>query len=361
MWGQACSICNRLFFLKSDLDYHIKAEHRAEGPHKCQESGCKANYLTKASLARHMKKFHGEGARKWKTRNLMRFPGEVAQVAKSKRKQNKVENRKTVVDEVTGQKKYLCLVCGREDSNLQTHYLHMKEHRDVSCEECGRTFYGLKRLNLHKAQDHPQPKIECQFCSKMFSTKVTLTHHITRVHTPEEDRPKLCLDCGKRFAKTSDLKQHRIIVHEKTRPVLCRYGCGASYKENSSRNGHEKKQHGGLFQGGGTERHLARQQQQQQREQQQQQQQQQQRQQTKRQQRRQTQRQLQAETRAAVAAIQPQQAHQQLPVLPPQPMVQPAQPQAVYPYHQQVVQDGSIVYHFPVGQPMPGTSTGMYR
>ena len=71
--------------------------------------------------------------------------------------------------------------------------------------------------------------------------------HIEQVHTPDDQKPFQCQDCGKGFVEKRVLEHHRMNVHLKLRPYNCRYGCDIAYNDTSNRNQHEKKTHGKLF------------------------------------------------------------------------------------------------------------------
>ena len=74
-----------------------------------------------------------------------------------------------------------------------------------------------------------------------------LDYHIKVMHTDDKDKRFQCIDCGKGFIYKDSLEKHKMNVHLKLRPYICRYdGCDVSYNDASNRNQHEKRVHGAV-------------------------------------------------------------------------------------------------------------------
>ena len=179
-------------------------------------------------------------------------------------------------DKILAQKTKLpCEKCGKEVS-LQSMRKHLKRHADAlkakdTCSICGKPQRNLKQ---HMALVHGigelQDAIFCDVCGKAFTSNATLKshlatheakkpctvcgavvkqmyHHMKQAHTPNDEKKHKCPECGKGFYQTTKLAQHRINVHLRNKPFPCRYGCDIRYNDSSSRNSHERKKHGGLF------------------------------------------------------------------------------------------------------------------
>ena len=144
----------------------------------------------------------------------------------------------------------MCNICGSTfkgptgPSNLQSHIrrwheVHEPKHK---CSKCDKTF--LEALGLKRHMESHEDKTPCPECGlKVRNLKL----HMKVAHTPDDQKPFQCPDCGKGFLDKRTLGHHRMNVHLKLRPYNCRYGCDIAYNDTSNRNQHEKKNHGKLF------------------------------------------------------------------------------------------------------------------
>jgi len=191
-----------------EKERHMKIAHMGfkECPH------CRDAFKNKDSLEKHISHFHSESAE-----NLV------------------------------------CHVCGIPVKNIQMRQVHMRREHDESilkCVECGKDFHGKFRLDRHIGDVH-KPPTQCPDCGEFFNN---LRKHRRNVHMEDKDKTFQCNMCGKGFVYRRKLEFHKMSVHIKARPYVCRYsctligdGCNMSYNEESNRNAHEKKKHGGLF------------------------------------------------------------------------------------------------------------------
>lgn len=88
--------------------------------------------------------------------------------------------------------------------------------------------------------DKNDSKIRCDYCSKTFKTKWTLSSHVAA----HEGRFQFdCGQCGKQFVRKSHYEGH-VRSHEAARPYICEQ-CGKTFKELKHRREHTKRKHPG--------------------------------------------------------------------------------------------------------------------
>ncbi|CBY37396.1 unnamed protein product, partial [Oikopleura dioica] len=86
---------------------------------------------------------------------------------------------------------------------------HVKRHnREFKCEKCSKVFNEHAKLKRHQLVHTGERPFKCPFahCQRRFSLDFNLTTHM-RIHTG--DKPFKCDECGKCFAQSANLKQHR--------------------------------------------------------------------------------------------------------------------------------------------------------
>jgi KRAB domain-containing zinc finger protein len=121
-----------------------------------------------------------------------------------------------------------CDVCKKEFTTPKRAAAHMRIHtgeRPFHCEQCGNTFRIYQSLMVHRRVVHEGRKVygnkglfPCHICRKIFSTKHYRDEHI-RIHTGE--RPYVCKICGKAFTHGTSLVQHTAL-HSDVRPYPCK-------------------------------------------------------------------------------------------------------------------------------------------
>ncbi|KAJ8667161.1 hypothetical protein QAD02_008823 [Eretmocerus hayati] len=80
--------------------------------------------------------------------------------------------------------------------------------------------------------------IRCEYCSKTFKTKWTLSSHVAA----HEGRFQYqCCICNKRFVRKSHYESH-VRSHDAARPYVCEH-CGKTFKESKHRREHLKRKH----------------------------------------------------------------------------------------------------------------------
>jgi len=141
-----------------------------------------------------------------------------------------------------------CDVCGKRFTKHANFHTHRKSHTLYTCELCGETLQGYNRLRKHRKIAHPDPtapkSYPCEVCGKMVKSAQRLREHIMRMHVPDGERPHQCPHCDRGFGLRGELVAHMNVVHLKSRPYPCRYGCGEAFNHYATRGDHEKSKHG---------------------------------------------------------------------------------------------------------------------
>jgi hypothetical protein len=116
-------------------------------------------------------------------------------------------------------KNIVCDFCGRlckKEADLVCHV--RKVHKAFNCELCNETFIGAPRYTKHQEAEHQikktkyKPKVHyCDQCTFSCKGNFALQAHILSVHTPDQDKPHKCKDCGKSYGQL-----HHLVRHEKT-------------------------------------------------------------------------------------------------------------------------------------------------
>ena len=145
-----------------------------------------------------------------------------------------------------GDKIATCSMCGKQIQivNLEQHLaiIHGIGEPKFPCHVCGKKF--MKQYQLREHLYAHEDKKPCTICGALVKR---MDVHMKDAHMPNEEKKHKCPECGKGFYQTNKLAQHRINVHLRNRPFPCRYGCDFRYNDQSNRNSHERKKHGGLF------------------------------------------------------------------------------------------------------------------
>ncbi|KAG9348228.1 hypothetical protein JZ751_001963 [Albula glossodonta] len=104
--------------------------------------------------------------------------------------------------------------------SLEAHTLTHSEEREYKCDQCPKAFNWKSNLIRHQMSHDSGKHYECENCSKqVFTDPSNLQRHIRSQHVGA--RAHACPDCGKTFATSSGLKQHKHI-HSSVKPFICK-------------------------------------------------------------------------------------------------------------------------------------------
>ncbi|XP_063023429.1 histone-lysine N-methyltransferase MECOM isoform X6 [Melospiza melodia melodia] len=102
--------------------------------------------------------------------------------------------------------------------SLEKHMLSHSEEREYKCDQCPKAFNWKSNLIRHQMSHDSGKHYECENCAKqVFTDPSNLQRHIRSQHVGA--RAHACPECGKTFATSSGLKQHKHI-HSSVKPFI---------------------------------------------------------------------------------------------------------------------------------------------
>eukprot|EP01083_Nonionella_stella_P034847 95278_1 len=102
------------------------------------------------------------------------------------------------------------------------------------CDDCGKFFANSGTLHNHRLRHQGIRRFQCQMCGMAFIFRSGLQRH-ERTHSVE--KPFQCEECPKRFREKSNLKIHKR-VHTGEKPFKCRF-CGKGFTQSAGLKCHE--------------------------------------------------------------------------------------------------------------------------
>ena len=225
-----CPVCKQQFYV---IDFVTeKAYRRHLYSHNMRRFGCQCEktWQSVKDLKMHIYSVHRGVHCEACRQTFMREEESAAHMASDPHKQEPL----------------MCDDCGFTTTTKTTFYSHIKFHHDKNiqvCELCSKEFNGTLKLKLHKRRFHAEKK-PCPICGEMIKS---MWIHMKTMHTKDSDKKYQCDECGKGFVEQGKYESHKMSVHDKARPFLCRFGCGAATSDKGNRKKHEVTKHGKAF------------------------------------------------------------------------------------------------------------------
>ncbi|XP_071203135.1 histone-lysine N-methyltransferase PRDM16-like isoform X3 [Salvelinus alpinus] len=123
-----------------------------------------------------------------------------------------------------------------DEYSLGQHMIVHTEEREYKCDQCPKAFNWKSNLIRHQMSHDSGKHFECENCDKVFTDPSNLQRHIRSQHIGA--RTHTCPECGKTFATSSGLKQHKHI-HSSVKPFICEV-CHKSYTQFSNLCRHKR-------------------------------------------------------------------------------------------------------------------------
>ncbi|KAM9231789.1 histone-lysine N-methyltransferase MECOM isoform 1-T1 [Leptosomus discolor] len=212
-----------LLFMKSEDYSHetMAPDIHEERQYRCED--CDQLFESKAELVDHQK-----------------FPCSTPHSAFSMVEedfQKKLENENDLQDVHDIQECKECDQVFPDLQSLEKHMLSHSEEREYKCDQCPKAFNWKSNLIRHQMSHDSGKHYECENCAKqVFTDPSNLQRHIRSQHVGA--RAHACPECGKTFATSSGLKQHKHI-HSSVKPFICEV-CHKSYTQFSNLCRHKR-------------------------------------------------------------------------------------------------------------------------
>ncbi|XP_077290089.1 uncharacterized protein LOC143913909 [Arctopsyche grandis] len=212
-----CTVCNQTFDSKHAFKTHF-AIHNNGKQYKC--SLCEKTFKTPVEILKHGKKYHPDTT----------FSDDT-------------DAMHPVASPELTTKRFICDLCDEKFVYMKYLMSHRnavhpeaRGHRLINrCMHCKSEFAHLNSLRRHLRSHTGEKNFLCYVCGKALSSREHLKFHM-RIHTGF--KPNVCKTCGKGFVKKCNLVLHER-VHSGERPHICSH-CGKAFSQRSTLVIHER-------------------------------------------------------------------------------------------------------------------------
>ncbi|KAF7270570.1 hypothetical protein GWI33_016461 [Rhynchophorus ferrugineus] len=252
-----CSQCKKKFTLKSTLESHKRTHDGSQKNVSCDV--CNANFTTKSSLKVHMllhtgarphacnfceQTFRTSAIRKAHEKNIHLNSTRPPSSPKG------VKLLKNVADEVANSLRQQETVTATEPAMLPLDFLLQIQNGGINLLEYAEDGQGPELGGVlgdpspvaDQATASRPPKVQCDVCNKMYSSKDVLRKHKKKIHGSNKFP---CIKCDKSYGDFKELNNHLKKNHTGLRPYYCPH-CPNSFGEEHSLKTHIKRIHQSL-------------------------------------------------------------------------------------------------------------------
>ncbi|CAG5000529.1 unnamed protein product [Parnassius apollo] len=232
-FGFLCSECNKYFETKNLRWKHIQRHHR-EG-FEC--TTCGKRFPFKNNLNRH---------------TLTHTSPPTREECAVCHKQVRADLMRTHLRIHGARERFACAQCDKTFASRPSYEHHLKytlahavnDILKYKCSVCDKGYRSKGELRDHINYQHMgKTQHKCPVCGKALATRRCITRHVRRAHhgIKENERDKICQQCGKAFRDKKGLREHEFI-HTGERPLSCEI-CGCTFRQSASLYTHRKRVH----------------------------------------------------------------------------------------------------------------------
>lgn len=201
-----CHICGKYLKSRLYLAAHIRKAHNNERNHKCDI--CGKDFFRSFALKDHLSTHNEVKSEICDFENCGKAFKNVINL-KAHKKTHIPEGSPSTVRPKVPSKEFVCQCCGKILKSTTGYDIHMRIHRNekpFECKTCGKTFGAQTTLTVHERVHQNIRPYQCDQCPLKFKTWSNMKNHKISIH--ETEMKHECHICGKRTKMKSNLTLH---------------------------------------------------------------------------------------------------------------------------------------------------------